>query len=80
MLLCPTELVQQCTSLYIHVRIHFKYGNSPTSGVDTKGTSGGAGRATVTLLKENNGYWLPLRNVTCAHQPTLFITGTGKHY
>ena len=78
MLLCPTELVQ-CTSLYIHVRIHFKYGNSLTSGVDTKGTSGGAGRATVTLLKENNGYWLPLRNVTCAQQPTLFITGTGKH-
>ena len=35
-----------------HIRINFENADSLTSGVDTKGTSGGAGRATVTLLNE----------------------------
>lgn len=40
------------------VRINFEYDDSLTSGVDTKGTSGGAGRATVTLLKQVLKKWL----------------------
>ena len=46
------------TLYHMTVRIHFEYDDLLTSGVDTKGTPGGAGRATVTLLKEALKRWL----------------------
>lgn len=53
------------------VRINFEYDDSLTSGVDTKGTSGGAGRATVTLLKQVLKKWLFSNTTLKIHTVTV---------